>query len=213
MDNNQAMESEQLAELFYTTKHFWKCYMKDFLAVMKALSYKQFEVFIYILENVKPGTNLFIATPSKIEKNTGCCRQTVAKTMKILQDQDFIRKIQTGVWMINPDILIKGNGSKQAKLCEDYEKAGLTEETEKEDGKDDSGKQEKHKEVCEDSCGKTFQDTEEKDIKDDSGKQNQGEEACKKTSPDTADLDFDIDDFDFTLNTEENRLRIHKRYR
>lgn len=116
MDNNQTMESEQLAELFYTTKHFWKCYMKDFLKVMKSLSYKQFEIFIYILENVKPSTNLFIATPRKIEKNTKCCRQTVAKTMKILQEQDFIRKIQTGVWIINPDILIKGNDSKQ-KSC------------------------------------------------------------------------------------------------
>ena len=156
MDNNQTMESEQLAELFYTTKHFWKCYMKDFLKVMKSLSYKQFEVFIYIIENVKPSTNLFIATPHKIEKNTKCCRQTVAKTMKILQEQDFIRKIQTGVWIINPDILIKGNGGKQERLREDYQKAGLIEKAEKKDGKDDSGKQEKHKEVCEDSCEKNF---------------------------------------------------------
>ena len=74
--------------------------------------------------------------------------------MKILQEQDFIRKIQTGVWIINPDILIKGNGGKQERLREDYQKAGLIEKDEKKDGKDDSGKQEKHKEVCEDSCEK-----------------------------------------------------------
>lgn len=72
--------------------------------------------------------------------------------MKILQEQDFIRKIQPGVWIINPDILIKGNDSKQKKLREGYENAGCTEETEKKDGKDGSGKQEKHKKVCEDSC-------------------------------------------------------------
>ena len=196
MDNNQTMESEQLAELFYTTKHFWKCYMKDFIKVMESLSYKQFKVFIYILENVKPSTNLFIATPSKIEKNTGCCRQTVAKTMKILQDQEFIRKIQPGVWIINPDILIKGNDSKQKKLREGYENAGCTEETEKKDGKDDSGKQEKQKKVCEDSCENNPPDIEEKDIKDDSGKQNQGEEVYENPYKDFS-LDIEESDFDF----------------
>lgn len=164
MDNNQTMESEQLAELFYTTKHFWKCYMKDFLNVMKSLSYKQFKVFIYILENVKPSTNLFIATPRKIEKNTGCCRQTVAKTMKILQEQDFIRKIQTGVWIINPDILIKGNDSKQKKLRESYENAGCTEETEEKDDKDDSGKQNQGEEVYENPYKEICLDIEESDF-------------------------------------------------
>lgn len=89
------------------TELYWKCYMKKFLEVMKSLSSKQFSVFIYIIENTNPNTNLFIGTYDKIVKDTGCCQQTVAASMKVLKNCNFIRKKQNGVWMVNPEILLQ----------------------------------------------------------------------------------------------------------
>lgn len=121
-ETGEHMKVEQTTKLVYGSKHFWKCYMKEFLAVMKSLKGKQFNVFTYIIENTKQSDNLFVGTYSRIEKDTGCCRQTVAAAMKMLQKKGFIRKQQNGVWIVNPNILMKGNDRKRYGLLSEYNK-------------------------------------------------------------------------------------------
>ena len=62
-------------------------------------------------------------------KDIGCCRQTVAATLNKLKDKDFMRKIQAGVWIVNPNILMKGNDRKRNMLLSEYRAV----KTEKED--------------------------------------------------------------------------------
>lgn len=95
-DTGEVMKVDQITKLAYGSKHFWKCYMKEFLTVMKSLSGRQFDVFIYIVAHTKPSDNVFLGTYSKIVDDTRCCRQTVAAAMKKLQENDFIRKKQNG---------------------------------------------------------------------------------------------------------------------
>ena len=117
------MEVTQVTKLRYGSKHFWKCYMKEFIDVMLSLSGKQFTVFTYIVQYINPSDNRFICTYDKIMKETDSCRQTVASTMKKLQKKNFIRKVQNGVWIINPKILMKGNDIKQNMLLKDFNQA------------------------------------------------------------------------------------------
>lgn len=126
-DTGEVLRVEQTTRLLYGTKSFWKCYLKELAAVMKSLSSKQFNVFIYIIEHVRPSDNLFIGTYDKIIQDTGCCRQTVAMAMKKLQEYDFIKKVQNGVWIMNPDVLVKGNGNKQRMLLSSYKSGKLSE--------------------------------------------------------------------------------------
>lgn len=122
-ETGDVMEVTQTTKLRYGSTHFWKCYMKKFLAVLKSLSSTQFRIFVYIVEHTHPSTNQFIGTYDKIVKDTKCCRQTVAVTLKILQKENFIRKIQNGVWMINPEVIMKGNDAKQAMLLNTFSQA------------------------------------------------------------------------------------------
>lgn len=117
------MEVTQVTKLRYGSKHFWKCYMKEFIDVMLSLSGKQFTVFTYIIQYINPSDNRFICTYDKIMKETNSCRQTVASTMKKLHKNNFIRKVQNGVWIINPKVLMKGNDIKQAMLLNDFKHA------------------------------------------------------------------------------------------
>lgn len=55
--------------------------------------------------------------------HTKCCRQTVTVAMKVLQKTNFIKKIQNGVWMVNPEILLKGNDAKQFMLMSNFKSA------------------------------------------------------------------------------------------
>lgn len=135
-NTGEILQVEQTTRLLYGSKSFWKCYLKELVAVMKNLSSKQFNVFVYIIEHARPSDNLFIGTYDKIMKDTGCCRQTVAVSMKKLQEHDFIKKVQNGVWIMNPDVLMKGNANKYRLLLSSYKSGKPMEKNKKTDTAD-----------------------------------------------------------------------------
>lgn len=112
---------DQITKRTYGTKNFWKCYLMDFLTVLGIIDSKQLDVFIYIVENTQQANNTFIGTYVKIAKDVGVCRQTIATIMKKLQENNFIKKVQNGVWLVNPNILMKGNDTKRQILLSYYE--------------------------------------------------------------------------------------------
>lgn len=120
-DTGEYMVVDQIIKRVYGTKNFWKCYLMDFLAVLGIIDSKQLDIFIYIVENTNQSNNLFIGTYKKISSDTGCSSTTIAKIMKKLQDNHFIRKVQNGVWLVNPNILMKGNDQKRQILLSYFE--------------------------------------------------------------------------------------------
>ena len=119
-ETGEVMQVNQVTKLAYGSKNFWKLYMKEFVSILKELNDKQYKVFVYILEHTRPSDNHFIATYQGIMKDVGCCRQTVASTLGKLKDNNFMRKVQTGVWIVNPDIILKGNDRKRSILLSEY---------------------------------------------------------------------------------------------
>lgn len=112
---------DQITKRSYGSKNFWKCYLMDFLTVLGIIDSKQIDVFVYIAENTCPSNNTFIGTYAKIASDVGVCRQTIATIMKKLQENNFIKKVQNGVWLVNPNILMKGNDHKRQILLSYYE--------------------------------------------------------------------------------------------
>ena len=111
----------QITKRIYGTKNFWKCYLMDFLTILGIIDSKQLDIFIYIIENTNQNNNIFIGTYKKISSDTKCSSRTIAKVMKKLQENNFIKKVQNGVWLINPNILMKGNDTKRQFLLSYYE--------------------------------------------------------------------------------------------
>lgn len=120
-ETGEIMQVDQITKMVYGSKNFWKCYLMDFLSVLGIIDSKQVDVFIYIVENTSPSSNLFIGTYDEISKSVGCCRQTIANIMKKLQDNNFIKRKQQGVWIINPNVIMKGNDNKRQILLNYYE--------------------------------------------------------------------------------------------
>lgn len=104
----------------HTGKHFWKCFMTEFLEDLSFIKSKQLAVVSFIIKNLNASTNYYVGTYDDIIKGVGVSRETVASVMKGLQETNFLRMKQVGVWMVNPNVLIKGNEAKQDKLCEEY---------------------------------------------------------------------------------------------
>ena len=76
----------------------------DFMKGLKNLGIKdrrQIEIFMYIMTNTDPNTNLFIGTYKKISYELGCSEATIAKVMKALQDHKYLTRMQNGVWLVD----------------------------------------------------------------------------------------------------------------
>lgn len=101
-------------------KNFWKMYLFDFLNALGIIESKQLDVLIYILQNVRVTDNLFIGTYAKIQKHTGISQPTIASILTKLQDKGYIKKLQSGVYMISPEIMVKGNDGKRQNLMIEY---------------------------------------------------------------------------------------------
>lgn len=120
-DTGEIVHVDQITKRVYGTKNFWKMYLMDFLGILGIIDNKQLEVFIYIAENTEPSNNLFIGTYRSISKDVEVAYGTVSTIMKKLQDNNFIKKLQNGVYQVNPNIMMKGNDTKRQILLSYYE--------------------------------------------------------------------------------------------
>ena len=115
-DTGEIIEVDQITKRAYGQKQFWKIYLMDFLQVLGVLDSKQIDILIYILENTEAANNTFIGTYTKIQAEVGVSRPTVATVMKKLQDNNFIKRVQNGVWQVSANILMKGSEHKKSLL-------------------------------------------------------------------------------------------------
>lgn len=120
-DTGERILVDQITKRVYGTKQFWKCYLMDFLTVLGIIDNKQVDIFIYIVENTDQSNNLFIGTYKKIAEDVGASSATIARIMKKLQENNFIKRVQNGLWLVNPNILMKGNDTKRQILLSYYE--------------------------------------------------------------------------------------------
>lgn len=112
---------DQITKRTYGTKNFWKCYLMDFLTVLGIIDSRQLDIFIYIVENTNQSNNTFLGTYKKIAKDVGVSEPTIAKIMRKLQENNFVKRIQAGAYLVNPNILMKGNDTKRQILLSYYE--------------------------------------------------------------------------------------------
>lgn len=120
-ETGELVTMDNIKKIVYGQKNFWKCYLMDFLAVLGIIDNRQLDVFIYICENTNQSNNLFIGTYKKIAADVGCSKDTIAKIMKKLQEHNFIKRVQNGLWFVNPDLLMKGNDHKRQVLLSYYQ--------------------------------------------------------------------------------------------
>lgn len=120
-DTGEVFEADQIIKRFYGQKQFWKVYLMDFLHVLGIVDSKQLDVLIYILENTEPANNTFIGTQENIREKTNISIPTIRRIIRKLEEHKFIKKIQQGVWQINPNIMMKGSNYKKSLLINYYD--------------------------------------------------------------------------------------------
>lgn len=120
-DTGEVLVVDQISKRINGSRNFWKCYLMDFLSILHIFDSRQADVFIYIVENTNQANNLFIGTYRKIAKDVGCSTGTITTIMKKLVEKNFVKRVQNGVWLVNPNILMRGNDTKRQILLSYYQ--------------------------------------------------------------------------------------------
>lgn len=103
--------------------NFKKVWFKNFLQTLDLIGNKKTKVAYWIIDNLDK-ENKLCATFRKICKETNCSMFTVTKTMTVLQEADFLRSIQNGVYVVNPDIVFKGSKNARLNILTQYQELG-----------------------------------------------------------------------------------------
>lgn len=99
--------------------NFYKIFLKKFDTVLDKIGNQKIRVFIWILEHIS-WDNKLPYTFRQLSKETGTSYAVVAKTMKNLQEIDFLRKHNTGMYIVNPDIIFRGTYQRRCRVAMEY---------------------------------------------------------------------------------------------
>jgi len=100
---------------------FYKVWLADLMQVLDLLGNKKILVLEYLLAKMDH-ENKVIATHRRIAGDLGISTKTVSDTISVLQRENVLRKIQNGVYQLNPKVVFFGNDKKQDYLLIEYEK-------------------------------------------------------------------------------------------
>lgn len=120
-DTGEIIEVDQITKRSLGQKQFWKIYLMDFLQILGGFEYKQLDVLIYILEHTEAANNTYIGTYRNTAIGSGVALETVRKVMRKLQDSNFVKKVQNGVYQVSPTIMMKGSEHKKSLLLNYYD--------------------------------------------------------------------------------------------
>ena len=90
--------------------NFHKVWLRMFVEELDRIANKKMKLAFWIIDHLNK-ENQLIYTFRRMAEETELSIDTVIKTMKTLQEGNppFLKKLQSGVYVINPDILYKGN--------------------------------------------------------------------------------------------------------
>lgn len=102
-----------------TDKNFHKIWIKDLSKILLMIGNQKVKVFCYILDNMD-FNNKIIGSIRKIAKKLELSNETVSQTIKALKEDNKIRQIQEGVYMVNPDLISKRDSYRRQILRGEY---------------------------------------------------------------------------------------------
>lgn len=125
------LEEMQVTSIEDRDYNFSKVWMRNFIATLDIVGNQKTKLCFWIIEHVNK-QNVLIGTMRSISKESGISLETVRKTMSILLDADFLRRVQNGVYIINPDIVFKGSRSGRMNVLNQYNLTARVELTDEE---------------------------------------------------------------------------------
>lgn len=99
--------------------NFTKIWMQNIINSIDLIGNQKTRLAFWIIQNLNR-ENQLVMTQKQIAKKSGISLRTVATTMKVLVESNFLRKINGGAYCVNPDILFKGTRNNRLNVLLQY---------------------------------------------------------------------------------------------
>lgn len=124
------LRTMQVSDIEERDFNFHKVWMRSFISTLDLVGNQKTKVAFWVIDNLNRENQLVYTYRSMAEK-CGASLDTVRITMGILLDADFLRKVNNGCYIVNPDIIFKGDKTKRLDILTQYhdaEKVELSDE-------------------------------------------------------------------------------------
>ena len=99
--------------------NFSKVWMRSFISTLDIVGNQKTRLCFYIVDHVDRENKLTM-TYRQLADETGISLETVRTTMNILLDSDFLRRVNQGCYIINPDVVFKGTRNARMNILTTY---------------------------------------------------------------------------------------------
>lgn len=113
------LEDFQITTIEDRDFNFHKVWMKNFISTLEIVGNQKSKLCFWIIDNLNKENQLCM-TYRQIAKSSGISLETVRLTMNLLLDTDFLRRVNQGCYMVNPDILYKGTRNGRLNVLNTY---------------------------------------------------------------------------------------------
>ena len=113
------MNEVQVIDIEERDANFHKIWLSHILNSIDLIGNQKTKLAFWILDNID-SENQLIMTQRKIAKNSGISLYTVSETLKVLMDSNFLQKINSGAYRVNPNVLWKGGKSARINILFKY---------------------------------------------------------------------------------------------
>ena len=115
------VESFNVIQMEDSDFNFHKIWITNIAQAIDVVSGQKMKLLFWIIEHINY-QNQLIYTYRRIAKESGIGYQTIAETMKLLVECNFMTKLQDGVYIINPDCVFKGSHNNRMSVLIQYSK-------------------------------------------------------------------------------------------
>ena len=116
------LENMQVTEMEDRDFNFTKIWFKTLITKLELVGNQKTKLAFWIVDHLNK-ENQIIMTYRQISKESKISLETVRMTMKILMDADFLRRINIGAYVVNPDIVFKGTRGARLNVLSIYKTA------------------------------------------------------------------------------------------
>ena len=113
------MNEVQVIDIEERDANFHKIWLSHILNSIDLIGNQKTKLAFWILDNID-SENQLIMTQRKIAKNSGISLYTVSETLKVLMDSNFLQKINSEAYRVNPNVLWKGGKSARMNILFKY---------------------------------------------------------------------------------------------
>ena len=119
----------QVMEIEERDANFHKLWLSHILQTIDLIGNQKTKLAFWILDNLNT-ENQLIMTQRKISEKSGISLDTVRLTIKALMESNFLIKISSGAYRVNPEVLFKGGKNNRMNVLLKYHSEKQGEEVE-----------------------------------------------------------------------------------